>query len=264
MVRRPGRAIRALPHEVHAMRENKGPFPPSLNAVSDYKLCCKRYGKPIICDDRFAHIQFESCCRELPRQLFEPIIKRWKIDPVHVIRHWPVMAHAASQYVFLQREFNESEAEASPAHVREMLVGIQKSAQHLSNALEQLREMSDRLRDGTAPAASAHLSWIDQLIAQGMAGHPTDEVDEEFSLVVVDSARSDFITCLANVEAAARRAREGFDPSYWSVLALRKTARFEPWLGWRGRFGKASPNESRALTRLAASGGLTSSRSYRN
>jgi hypothetical protein len=122
------------------------------------------------------------------------------------------MAHAASQYVFLQQEFCESEAEVPPARVREMLVEIQESAQYLSNALGQLREMSDRLRDGTAPAASAHLSWMDQLIAQGMAGHLTDEVDEELSLVVVDSARGDFIRCLANVEAAARRAREGFDP----------------------------------------------------
>jgi hypothetical protein len=93
------------------------------------------------------------------------------------------MAHAASQYVFLQQEFGESEAEASPAKVRELLDGIEKSAQHLYGALDQLREMSDRLNDGTAPAATAYLSWMDQVIAQAMAGYPSDEVDEELLLV---------------------------------------------------------------------------------
>jgi hypothetical protein len=122
------------------------------------------------------------------------------------------MAHAASQYIFLQREFNESEAEASPAHVRKLLDGIQKSAQHLSNLLDQLQEMSARLSDGTAPLAIGHLSWMDQLIAQAMAGQLSAEVNEELWLVAVDSARSNFLDRLADVEVAARQAQERFDP----------------------------------------------------
>src|SRR5262249_9839613 len=78
------------------MESNKPRFPPSLNAIkSEYKVFCDRYGGPIICDDRFAKIDFEYCCREIPRQMFEPTINRWTADPVHGIRHWPLMAHAA-------------------------------------------------------------------------------------------------------------------------------------------------------------------------
>ena len=86
------------------MEGGKRRFPPSLNAVkSEYKIFCEQHGGPIICDDRFAKINFEHCCREFPRRRFEPIIRRrWVTDPVHGIRHWPVMAFAASQYAFLQ------------------------------------------------------------------------------------------------------------------------------------------------------------------
>jgi hypothetical protein len=195
------------------MEGNRPRFPPSINAVkSEYKKLWEQHGGPIICDERFANIRFESCCRKFPRQVFEPITKRWAIDPVHAIRHWPLMAHAASQYGFLQREFNKSGAEASPAHVRELLDGIQKSAQHLSSALVQLQEMSAQLSDGTAPLAIGHLSWMDQLIAQAMAGQLSAEVSEELWLIVVDSARSDFLDRLADVEFAAQHAQERFDP----------------------------------------------------
>src|SRR5262245_54321675 len=121
--------------EVRAMAENKRRFPPSLNAVkSEYKIFCEQYGSPITCDDRFAGINFEHCCREFPRRMFEAMIDRWMTDPVHGMRHWPVMAYAASQYAFRQREFKKYGAEASPAHVRELLDEIRKSARRLSGA----------------------------------------------------------------------------------------------------------------------------------
>ena len=80
------------------MEGGKRRFPPSLNAVkSEYKIFCEQHGGPIICDDRFAKINFEHCCREFPRRRFEPIIRRrWVTDPVHGIRHWPAMAFAGS------------------------------------------------------------------------------------------------------------------------------------------------------------------------
>ena len=45
------------------------------------------------------------------------------------------MAFAASQYTFRQQEFKKYGAEASPAHVRELLDEIRKSARRLSRAL---------------------------------------------------------------------------------------------------------------------------------
>lgn len=78
------------------MEKNKPRFPPSLNAVKgEYKIFCDRHGGPITCDGSFAGINFEHCCREFPRRMFEPAIGRWVTDPIHGVRHWPVMAYAA-------------------------------------------------------------------------------------------------------------------------------------------------------------------------
>ena len=128
------------------MAGGKRRFPPSLNAVkSEYKKFCEQHGGPIICDDSFAKIDFEHCCRQFPRRRFRPIIDRCVTDPVHGIRHWPVMAFAASQYAFLQREFSKNEAEASPAQVAKLLDDIGKSSRRLRRALVQFQEMSARL-----------------------------------------------------------------------------------------------------------------------
>jgi hypothetical protein len=195
------------------MEGNKRRFPPSLNAVkSEYKIFCDRHGGPIICDDRFAKINFEYCCREFPRQMFEPTIDRWTADPVHGIRHWPVMAYAASQYAFRQREFKKYGAEASPAQVRELLDEIRKSARRLSRALGQLQEMSARLSDGTAPLAEPHLSWLDEIIAQAMAGELAADVNER-RLAIVYFRRIDFLGRLADVEVAAQHAQKHLDPN---------------------------------------------------
>jgi hypothetical protein len=61
-------------------------FPPSLNAVrSEYKIFCEQNGGPINCDDSFAKINFEHCCREFPRRRLAPIIDRWVTDPAKAI-----------------------------------------------------------------------------------------------------------------------------------------------------------------------------------
>src|SRR6516165_8005163 len=198
--------------EVRTMDANKRRFPPSLNAVkSEYQVFCDRYGDPITCDGSFADIDFEHCCREFPRQVFQPTIDRWATDPVHGIRHWPVMAFAASQYAFLQREFSKNEAEASPAQVAKLLDDIGKSSRRLRRALVQFQEMSARLSDGTAPLAGPHLSWLDEIIAQAMAGRPAADVNEE-QLASVHFARLDFLGRLGDVEAAARYAQQRLDP----------------------------------------------------
>jgi hypothetical protein len=194
------------------MEGGKRRFPPSLNSVkSEYTRFCERHGGPIICDDSFAKTNFEHCCREFPHRRFQPIIDRWVKDPVHGIRHWPVMAFAASQYAFRQREFSKYGAEASPAQVGELLGEIGKSSRRLGRALVQLQEMSNRLSDGTAPLAGAHLSWLDEIIAQAMAGRGAADVSEE-RLVSVHFARMDFLGRLVDVEVAARYAQQRLDP----------------------------------------------------
>jgi hypothetical protein len=194
------------------MEGGKRRFPPSLNAVrSEYKSFCEQHGGPIICDDSFAETNFEHCCREFPRRRFQPIIDRWVTDSVHGTRHWPVMAFAASQYAFRQREFSKYGAEASPAQVRELLEEIGKSSRRLCRALVQLQEMSARLSDGTAPLAEPHLSWLDEIIAQAMAGRRAAEVSEE-QLASVHFARMDFLGRLVDVEVAARYAQQRLDP----------------------------------------------------
>jgi hypothetical protein len=192
------------------MEGGKGRFPPSLNAVrSEYKKFCEQHGGPIICEDSFANINFEHCCREFPRRKFEPTIDRWVTDPVLGIRHWPVMAFAASQYAFRQREFSKYGVEASPAQVRELLGEIGKSSRRLGKALVQLQEMSTRLSDGAAPLAGPHLSWLDEIIAQAMAGRLAADVSEEH---LASLARMNFLGRLGDVEVAARYAQKRLDP----------------------------------------------------
>jgi len=196
------------------MEGGKRRFPPSLNAVkSEYQRFCKQHGGPIICDDSFAKIDFEHCCREFPHRRFEATINRWvrDPDPVHGIRHWPVMAFAASQYAFRQRKFSKYGAEASPAQVGDLLDEIRKSSRRLRRALVQFQEMSARLSDGTAPLANPHLSWLDEIIAQAMAGRLAAEVREE-QLASVHFARMDFLGRLVEVEVAGRYARKCLDP----------------------------------------------------
>jgi len=193
------------------MDGNKPRIPPSLNAIkSEYKIFCERHGGPITCGDRFKGINFEYCCRELPRQKFQPTIDSWASDPVNGIRHWPVMAYAASQYAFRQREFRKYGIEASPAQARGLLDEIRKSANRLSRALVRFQEMSARLSDGTAPLAEPHLAWMDEIIAQAMAGQLAPEVNEE-RLALVHAGRMKFLRRLVDVEVAARDVQERFD-----------------------------------------------------
>jgi hypothetical protein len=243
------------------MAENKRRFPPSLNAVkSEYKIFCDQYGSPITCDDRFANINFEHCCREFPRRMFEPMIKRWVTDPVHGIRHWPVMAYAGA---FRQQEFRKYGAEASPAHVRELLDEIRKSARRLTRALARIQEMSARLSDGTAPLAGPHLSWLDEIIAQAMAGELGADVNEQ-RLAIVHFARKDFLARLVDVEVAAQHAQKHLDPKLLKRTRTSENRALEPWSRWRSRFGKASLDESLASTKWPASGSPISSPSCRN
>jgi len=122
------------------------------------------------------------------------------------------LAYAASQYAFRQREFKRYGAEASPAHVRELLDEIRKSARGLSKALAQFQAMSARVSDGTAPLAGAHLSWLDEIIAQAMAGELAADVNEQ-RLASVHHARIEFLRRLTDVEIAAQHAQKHLDPN---------------------------------------------------
>ena len=225
------------------MEGGKHRFPPSLNAArTEYKSFCKQHGGPITCDDSFAKIDFEHCCREFPRRRFEPIIDRWVTDPVHGIRHWPVMAYAASQYAFRQREFKKYGAQASPVYVRRLLDEIRKSARRLSRALVELQKMSARLSDGTAPLAEPHLSWLDEIIAQAIAGEAASDVNEQ-RLAIVHFARKEFLDRLTDAEVAAqhaqkhlnskllRRARASENRALRTLVAMAKPI----WLSLTGR-----------------------------
>jgi len=119
-------------------------------------------------------------------------------------RSWPLQQASAH---FDSESFATTEAEVSPAQVRELLDEICKSSRRLRTALVQLQEMSARLSDGTAPLAGPHLSWLDEIIAQAMAGRPAADVSEEH-LASIHFARGDFLGLLDNVEAAARYAQE--------------------------------------------------------
>jgi len=213
------------------MEGNKPRFPPSLNAVkSEYRIFRDQYGDPITCENEFAGINFEHCCREFPRRMFQPATDRWASEAVHGIRHWPVMAFAASQYAFRQREFKKYGAEASPAQVRELLDEIRKSTRRLSRALARFQEMAARLSDGTAPLAEPHLSWLDEIIAQAMAGEIATDVNEQ-RLGIVHFGRMDFLGRLTDVEVAARHAQKHLDPKLLS---------------------RSRASENRALRRLVA------------
>jgi hypothetical protein len=71
--------------------------------------------------------------------------------------------------------------------------------------------MSARLSDGTAPLAEPHLSWLDEIIAQAMAGELAADVNEQ-RLPIVHFARKDFLDRLVDVEVAAQHARKHLDP----------------------------------------------------
>jgi hypothetical protein len=92
-----------------------------------------------------------------------------------------------------------------------LLDEIRKSARRLSKALVAFQGMSARLSDGTAPLAGPHLSWLDESIAQAMAGEPAADVNEQRS-AIVHFGRIDFLRRLTDVEVVAQHAQKHLDP----------------------------------------------------
>jgi hypothetical protein len=177
----------------------------SLSSVrSEYETFCDDKGGPIEIEGFTKINDYRNCCRHFPVSKFRNIIERWQSDAISGIRHWPAMAFATNHYQFLQREFERYGKPPSPTEVRELLVDIAKTAEGLRLALIRLQSFSYQISDGSNPFAVPHLAWIDEFIAQAMAGIISgDVIQEEAVLLRVHFDRLEFLKRLMTIEAAA-------------------------------------------------------------
>jgi hypothetical protein len=188
-------------------------FPPSLSSVkSEYQKFCDTTGGPITIDGFSEISDFHYCCRDFPLRKFEKIISRWQRDKAKGIRHWPAMAFAADNYSFLQREFKRYGKPPSPSEVRELLMDIAKAARSLKSSLLRLQGFASQISDGSNPIAVPHLAWMDEFIAQAMAGISSTNISEDPSVLMkIHFARLGFLKRISLTEAAATVSIEKLD-----------------------------------------------------
>ena len=161
---------------------------------------------------RFA---FTTPCQKFPWKVVELALCTFQKDRDTARKHWPWAAFALDQYQFERREKEKYSSELTPAEVVGLLGGISNSARELVDRIVQLQEHANRIEDPAAKFRRAHLAYLDQLIAQAAAGHMATTVDEDPEhMLLVSSAKMDFIRRLVDVEAVANEGAKRVDRNF--------------------------------------------------
>ena len=153
----------------------------------------------------------QSACGAYPLRLILPVLIAFKPDDIDARRHWPWAALALALFVSAQKERTKYADEPTPKDLEALLLEIAQSARALNSRLNQLQNLSNRVKDPTAPYRRAHLAWLDRFISQGVAGVPSNDVTENPVLLL--AARLDFAKKLATIEGTANRASKRVDRS---------------------------------------------------
>jgi len=201
-------------------REKKtGPRAPRLIPVirTEYDRLCEDLGGPA--DIGVVGISKEdlaSYCQTYPSRRVLPVLTQYQkiANETLARKHWPWAAFAIGQYAFERQERKKYRDEPTPKDVAELLSKMEKAAHDLSTGLYQLKALSYRLKDHTAPLRRAHLAWLYGLVKQAASGYISPTVSEDgLTLLAAHSGEMEFLKRLADVQATANYAKSRLDPN---------------------------------------------------
>ena len=182
---------------------------PSNFAVSELEKFIATYGEPI--NFGLPHDALEHSCEKYHFAFFEDVLTKWQTNSETGRRHWPMLAYSINQYVFIRKELKKA-PDLSASEVRALLNQITKSARNLASGLSLFHILPNLISDGGAPLASSHLAFLNQLIAEGVAGNPVlAPRDEGKYMFDLDLERQRITNRLRDIETAATRAAESID-----------------------------------------------------
>ena len=197
-------------------------FPPSLNAVGEYKSFLKRHGTPIACGQPVE--SFEFACSQRPYSNFAELFKKWVPGNADAPKHWPALAYAVFRYDFRNRELHRDWGLTSPTDIEKLLSDMHKQAGGLARTLGRLQLLSDRISDGAKPEAQAHLAHLNHVVSQAVAGlmSPQDGPENPFVEIGIAAKRRQFTAQLVYLEAGAKEALDQADQTQLSMPRLSK------------------------------------------
>jgi hypothetical protein len=120
----------------------QGTYPRRLK--DEYERVLERHGSPIIPADFPQNLDFQSCCNRWELNHFLPTLRKWAATEQEAPRHWPVLAFAVDQYVFLSDQLNKNGI-LSVADVVDALTLIDEGADKLARGITRFHKMSAAL-----------------------------------------------------------------------------------------------------------------------
>ena len=179
------------------------PRVPSLSkARSEFQILCDDLGGPaelcsvpagLPCDAPHLFDLLRLACRIYSFLETWAAFREWEPNKERAMRYWPWIAFLAFDYHFERADKEGNEAttkpgdkkrksgygtEPSPTQVINLIERIASRAHKLRDDLVLLRELANRLEDPKTPFRRAHLSWLDEYLAQSLTFGPLSQVSE--------------------------------------------------------------------------------------
>jgi hypothetical protein len=175
-------------------------YPPRLK--SGYESVLERYGPPIIPSNFPQHENFESCCDRWELSLFLPIVETWATTKQEAPRHWPVLAFAVDQYVFLSDHFSKG-GMISVADAADALTLVNDGASKLARGITRLYKMSTALPSKSFERNAQIEKLFERIIAMAFGGASTD-LDNPLALLGADALIRSFLVTVEQIGRVAR------------------------------------------------------------
>src|SRR5262249_2937179 len=131
---------------------------------TEYDHLCEDLGGPADLGRSGLDNDLRSACGAYPLRRILPVLIEFKPDDVDARRHWPWAALALALFVSAQKERTKNADEPTPKDLEALLLEIARSARALNSRLNHLQNLSERVKDRTAPYRRAHLAWFDTFI----------------------------------------------------------------------------------------------------
>jgi hypothetical protein len=171
---------RAADEEYHQQwKPGMPPAMPSSTLSDDDLLLLSDLGGPIEISafPRPRRVNFSGSCSLFPERAVLSVLMKYTTDLGKARRHWPWVAHALNVYR-VTPHFHDSRKDLTPSQAKDLLKSIRSAAASLEQALNALQEAALLWRDGSGDKGG-HLSYLEQLLAQGAAEHPAAAVEED-------------------------------------------------------------------------------------
>lgn len=174
-------------------------FPPRLK--SDYESVIERYGLPIVPTDFPPSLDFQSCCNQWGLPLFLPVLHTWAATKQDAPRHWPVLAFAVDQYVFISNQLSKT-GTPSVADVVDALNLISDGASKVARGITRFYNMSRPLSPKHFDRIAQFEKLFDRLTAVALGAAPSD-LENPMASIGADALIGSFLVTVQQIGHAA-------------------------------------------------------------